>query len=45
MGFHTPDGIAKQLVYATGMHGGEIWARPFDNDSETAWVKPNTWER
>jgi hypothetical protein len=43
-----PDGaaardVAQSLIFATGMYGGEVWARPANQDG--AWVKPATWKR
>jgi hypothetical protein len=44
-GLDTPADIARGLIYANGLYGGQIRVRPADDDSDGAWVAPDSWER
>jgi hypothetical protein len=36
--------VAQSLIFANGMYGGEVWAKPGGADDD-AWIKPETWNR
>lgn len=45
VGLNTATDVAANLIYASGLYGGQIRVRPADDDSDSAWVAPDSWER
>lgn len=38
-----PDALARNIIYATGLYGGQVHVRDADGDPD-AWAAPETWE-
>ncbi len=43
-GLDTAAEIARELIYASGLYGGQIGVQPEGGDDDS-WARPETWER